>query len=167
MKLLLIRHGRTEFNERGLIQGQYDTKLSDYGLVKTSEFSKIFNMHYDYCYSSPLTRAKVTAEIITNYGNIIYDDRLMEASFGEMEQTEVTEEKIMNFVTGKYVPKGAETREDVVRRVKSFIKDLKSNHKSSDTILIVTHGGVIRALQEIYNNKSHEIKNLEVFELDI
>lgn len=167
MKLLLIRHGRTIHNEKGIIQGQFNSELSEEGINKTKEFRKTFNRHYDYCYASPLTRTKLTAEIITGSKNIIYDNRLMEASFGEMENTPVTEEKLINYITGKNIPKGAETREDVVRRVRSFLADLKNKYKDTDTILIITHGGVIRAIQEMYNDKSNEIKNLELFELDI
>lgn len=167
MKLLLIRHAKTKHNQKGLIQGQYDSGLSDNGINQTKEFKKTFNYNYDYCYASPLTRTKLTAEIITDSKDIIYDKRLMEACFGEMENTKLTKEKLQNYITGKNIPKGAETREDVVRRVKDFIEELKSKHKDSDTILIVTHGGVMRAIQHIYNLEGHEFKNLEVFELDI
>ena len=167
MKLLLIRHGKTKFNELGLIQGQYDSKLSDEGLESTKDFAKTFNREYDYCYSSPLIRARITAELITNNGNITYDDRIKEASFGVLEKTKLTKDKLMSYVSGKNIPKGAETRDDVVRRVQNFLKELKKKHEDSDTILIVTHGGVIRAIQEIYNNKSKEVKNLEIFEINI
>ena len=167
MKLLLIRHAKSVFNKLGLIQGQYDCDLSEEGIIETKKFEKKFNYNYDYCYASPLKRTKVTAEIITNNGKIIYDDRLMEACFGKMEKTEVSEEKIINYITGRIIPEGAETREDVVRRVRNFINYLKNKHKDTDTILIVTHGGVMRAIQHIYNLDSHEFKNLEVFELNI
>ena len=167
MKLLLIRHAKTKFNELGLIQGQYDSELSSYGIEKTKEFKRTFNRKYDYCYASPLKRTKYTAKLITGNGNIIYDDRLMETSFGKLEKTKLTEEKLKRFIEGKNIPEGAETREDVVRRVEAFLSDLKANHKNDDVILIVTHGGVIRIIQEMYNDKSHEVKNLEIFELDI
>lgn len=167
MKLLLIRHAESVFNKLGLIQGQYDCDLSDEGLLETRKFKKTFNYNYDYCYASPLRRTKITAQIITNNGNIIYDDRLMEACFGQLEGTKVTKEKTLNYITGESIPKGAETREHVVRRVKSFIRDLKQKHSDANTILIVTHGGVMRAIQYIYNLEGQEFKNLEIFELDI
>lgn len=167
MKVLLIRHAKTIFNNKGLFQGQYDCKLSDEGIESTKEFKKNFNTYYDFCYASPLERARITADIITGGKKIIYDSRLMEACLGEYEKTKITEEKLNMYVTGEKIPKGAETRDDVIKRVKSFLNDLKYNHKETDVILIVTHGGVIRAIKQMYNITDKEVKNLEMIEVNI
>lgn len=167
MKLLLIRHAQTTFNKKGLFQGQYDCKLSCEGIESTRKFKENFNTHYDYCYASPLKRARTTADIIIDGKKVIYDSRLMEACLGKYEKTKITEEKLNMYVTGKYIPEGAETRDDVIKRVKSFLNDLKYNHKDTDVILIVTHGGVIRAIKQIYNITDKEVKNLETIEVNI
>ena len=167
MQLIFIRHGITTFNEQGIFQGQYDCKLSKTGLEMTKRFKQNFNIHYDYCYSSPLKRASMTAQIITDDKNIIYDDRLMEICFGEFEKTKITEDKLYSFDTGINFPIGAETKKEVEKRVSNFLNYLKNKYSDDKTILIITHGGIIRAVQRIYNLEDVLVNNLEVFKINI
>ena len=167
MQLIFIRHGITTFNELGLFQGQYDCELSDSGIRTAKEFNKKNNVKYDYCYSSPLKRASATAKIITNNKNIIYDDRLMEICFGEFEKTKITEDKLYRYDTGINFPIGAETKKEVEKRVSDFLNYLKNKYSNDKIILIITHGGIIRAVQRIYNLEDILVNNLEVFKINI
>lgn len=167
MKLIFLRHAKSVFNELNLIQGQYDCELSKEGIDKTKELKNNFNIDYDYCYCSPLKRTSLTAKIINDVIPIKYDDRLKEISFGTWEKTQITKEKIQSYISGKYIPEGAETHKEVELRIRSFLNDLKKNHKKSDTILIVTHGGIINAIQRILNVKNRKINNLETLEIEL
>lgn len=167
MKLIFLRHAQSVFNKRKLIQGQYDCDLSINGLEKTKELKKSFDKKYDYCYCSPLKRTKLTAQIINDVVPITYDDRLKEVCFGVWEKTPIMKEKLLDYISGKVVPQGGESHEDIRIRVTSFLNDLKNNHKKEDTILIVTHGGIINAVQKILNLEDRKINNLEILEVEI
>ena len=88
MKLYIIRHGETSWNVQRRLQGASDTDLNENGITlakRTGEALK--EIPFDLCFTSPLKRAKMTAELILAGRNIpIYDDeRLREISFGEWE----------------------------------------------------------------------------------
>ena len=68
MKVYLMRHGETDYNKKGLIQGTLDIPLNEFGLElaeKTKEGFEKEGLTFDYCYCSPLIRARQTAEILT------------------------------------------------------------------------------------------------------
>ena len=88
MKIFITRHGQTEWNALGKLQGRKDIKLNEIGreqAVTTSE--KIKNEKIDIIITSPLKRARETAEIINKQFNveIVEDDRLMERCYGDFE----------------------------------------------------------------------------------
>ncbi len=88
MKLLLTRHGQTGWNVEGKIQGQTDTELNETGIKQAEVIrEKLFNQKIDIIISSPLKRARKTAEIIARGRDIpiIIDERLSERDFGEFE----------------------------------------------------------------------------------
>ena len=62
-KLILVRHGQTEMNAQGLYFGKLNPPLNDLGINQAYEAkNKLLNIDYDKIYSSPLERAKQTAE---------------------------------------------------------------------------------------------------------
>ena len=86
-KLILVRHGQTEMNAEGLYFGKLNPPLNDLGINQAYEAkNKLLNIDYDKIYSSPLERAKQTAEIC-NYldKDIIFDSNLEEINFGIFE----------------------------------------------------------------------------------
>ena len=88
MKILVTRHGQTSWNVLGKIQGQTDIELNETGRIQARETGEsIKNEDIDLIITSPLKRARETAEIINkNFNvNIIEDRRLMERCFGEYE----------------------------------------------------------------------------------
>ena len=84
MEVVLVRHGETDWNSDGRLMGQKDIPLNDKGREQAEVLrNKLANMSFDCCYSSPLSRAKETAEIICKGKcDIICDDNLKER-FGE------------------------------------------------------------------------------------
>ena len=88
MKIYFIRHGETIWNKENKIQGQSDIPLNEYGrelAYITADALK--DIPFDIVYSSPLIRAKETADILVKNRNleIHTDHRLVEMSFGEGE----------------------------------------------------------------------------------
>lgn len=153
MLIYIVRHGETASNEKGLLQGWSDDPLNDNGrklAIITGQSLK--EIHFDQCFSSPLIRAKETAEIILrNSGNdipIYYDDRIKEINFGNYEQASIFDKKIMSFFSepevDKIYPEG-ESILQVMDRTQAFLRELimLNNNK---TYLISTHGCALRAM---------------------
>jgi len=156
MRLLFLRHANSAFNRDKIYQGQYDCDLSEKGIEDLKAFQKTFNKKYDYCYSSPLKRAKYTAFAITDKEKIIYDDRLKEIGLGVWETTPITKEKKQQYKNG-FIPEDAETKQEFAERIILFLEELIKKHEETDTILIVTHEGVIKAIERIFKIKSNNI----------
>lgn len=148
-KLYIVRHGKTDWNAKGLMQGIQDIELNDDGIKDAMELSKIIDIDkIDICISSPLKRAKKTAEILTNNKlNIIYDDLLKERSYGSYEGNKADLELIykgwqydLNFSD-----KGIEPMQSCMKRAEQFINKIKTEYPDKN-ILIVSHAGLIKAL---------------------
>ena len=146
--IYFVRHGETDFNIEKRIQGQLDIELNKNGINQAEECARKFSdLNIDIIYSSPLKRAKLTAEIINKYHNvpIVFDDRLMEFNAGPMQgkvfasfSKEVQEEFLQ-------YPEhfGAEKNMDFLSRVSEFVKSIENEQKN---ILIVGHGGTYRCI---------------------
>lgn len=166
MKIYFIRHGETNWNKERRLQGRSDIPLNEYGkeLAKiTAQAMK--DISFDIVYSSPLIRAKETAQILTNGRTLpIYEDeRLLEMSFGEGEGESLyaihtqPELKLYNFIhnPGEYLPPaGGETFEELYARCKDFIEDiiLPAENKYC-CMLVVGHGALIRGMIHYINNR--------------
>ena len=147
-KLSLIRHGVTVENQLGIIQGQLDTKLAQEGVIQAKKLAPtLADIDYTHIICSPLERTRDTARHAltrNSYKGVIQmDGRLMERSFGNWEGVKISE-------TAGIPRKGGERWNDVMLRVKSFLKDLYQSMASKYEIsrdvphvLAVTHGGVI------------------------
>ena len=155
MKLFILRHGETEPNTRGSLQGWMDAPINENGrmlAVLTGRAMK--GIRFDHCISSPLARARETAEIILreskNTADIRFDDRLREIGFGEMEGKSIAEmgEEGDKLSTDPFhyvgFPNG-ESIADVCRRTQSFLKELIAEDDGK-TYLISTHGCAMRAM---------------------
>ena len=172
MELLLyiLRHGETDYNLESRIQGQRDTPLNQNGIRAAELTGKALGeICFDRVISSPLTRAKQTAEIILSQNRrsrteIETDDRLMEISFGEWEGrrslpelNEIPEELFRLFLHDPMSFPGApggETVREVIDRTNTFLRELLSDEENGGkTILLSTHGCAMRALlQMVYGD---------------
>ncbi|MDO4488928.1 MAG: histidine phosphatase family protein [Eubacteriales bacterium] len=187
MKLLIVRHGETDWNVDGRLQGQTDIELNDKGREMARQTGiGMKDVHIDLCYSSPLKRAYETAELMLAGRDIEIrtDDRLKEASFGKWEglicKAEGYNVPLKSFSTYWLNPESPEIDESVERlpqlaiRVEDFFRDLVSDESLKDkTILITLHGCVLRAILYLIEGKKPfaELKgsvpfNCEVLECD-
>lgn len=179
MKLLLTRHGQTNWNVAGKIQGKTDIELNETG-IKQAEATreKLLNEKIDVIISSPLKRARKTAEIIGKGRNIpiIIDKEIEERAFGEFEGMKAKEfdfDGIWNYKLNKQY-EGVECIEDLFKRIENFLNKIKEEYKDK-TVLLVTHGGVTVPIRVILEGISEEmmvirtlaIENCEVKEYNL
>lgn len=159
MEVYLVRHGRTPWNARRLIQGRTDISLAPDGIAIAQEYSKkIRDIHFDRIFSSPLKRAYETAEILRGDRDIPIetDDRLKEICFGENEGRDSLailhnpEDPFHYFYSApeKYKPApGGETFEEVIARGASFLHQVvEPLQDKCQRIMIVGHGAFNKGL---------------------
>ena len=162
MKIHLIRHGQVNHNLYG-IYSNVDEDLNETGITQALTLKeKVNNIDYDVIYSSPLIRAKHTAEIInTKQKQIIIDNRLTERNPGNLSGQPL---KVTNREEyWKYYSKiHYGTSERIVPffdKVFDFINSLKST--SHDSALIVGHSGVSKAFYAYFNGIPEDGKLLD------
>ena len=118
------------------------------------------DIRFDHCISSPLIRAKETAEILLresgNSVSISFDDRIKEMNFGSFEGMSVRDEKLIQFLKEPVVdykfPDG-ESFQEVMKRTQEFLKELIAKDDGK-TYLVSTHGCALRAmLNFLYEDK--------------
>ena len=154
--LLLVRHGNTEFNSALKFQGHSDIKLSYTGYRQAERLrDRLAVEEIDTIYSSDLSRALATAEIISSRHkiSIITCPELREINFGELEGLTFEEisqshpEISQSWANLSHTLKfpGGESFEELNNRVMIFIDRLKE-HDSGEKILIVAHGAPLRLL---------------------
>ncbi len=175
MKLYIIRHGKTNWNLKKLIQGITDLSLSEEGIKDIKELKKeIDKISFDICITSPLKRAKETAEILVKCP-IITDERLKERYMGKLEGTSVSNYDINKYWNINYQKEdiGVETPKELLKRSKLFLDDIKKNYNDKN-ILIVSHSGLIKGLHFNiigYDNNtdllSFYANHNEIYEYDI
>lgn len=153
MKIYVIRHGLTELNKQKKVNGEIDEPLASEGIKQAEEAILQVPKAIQQIYSSPLLRAKQTAEIISSklkipislieeLTEVRMGPKLAGKSWEEMEGGLELKEKHRS-VQFDYTPFGGERVADVKKRLISFLKKIKGKHKDNE-VLIVTHGGIIR-----------------------
>ena len=148
-KLYIVRHGKTKWNELKLLQGKTDIELDEDGINQAKELSKQIDLDkIDICISSPLTRTKQTAKIITNGKvQIIYDDLLIERGYGNYEGKPINFDLIEKQWDYKlnYSEESIESLQDCLKRAKKFLDKINETYQNKN-ILIVSHGSLIKTL---------------------
>ena len=151
--LYIMRHGKTDWNEKHKIQGRTDIPLNDEGRKMAAAAAEEYkDIHFDICFCSPLIRAKETAQIFLSARNIpiIYDNRIMEMCFGTYEGIEnsfAIDDCPINTLfkkPEKYVTvEGGESFEELFARTGEFIDNVVMPQvNSGKDILIVGHGAM-------------------------
>ena len=160
MLIYIVRHGETNANVKGYLQGWSNDPLNENGrklAVTTGQGMR--GIKFDYCISSPLVRARETAEIILREsGNnipVIFEDRIKEINMGDWErkkfrpgEREVDEEQIRLFFTDALAFAGfpgGENMQQVADRTQDFLKEL-IRRDDGKTYLVTTHGFALRAM---------------------
>lgn len=166
MKIYITRHGETEWNKEGRMQGWKDSNLTHNGIKNAEKLGKsLNNINFDSIYCSPSGRALDTAKYIRGNKNaeIIIIDSLKEINLGlweGMEHPKIQQEysvQHFNFWNKPhlYESYGGENFQDIVDRIRKTLDDIIDN-SLKDNILIVTHAVVIKAIYSIIRNTSIE-----------
>lgn len=161
MRIYIVRHGETEANKKGYLQGWTDVPLNENGRTIAELTGRgLKGIRFDHCFSSPLIRAKETAEILLresgNSVSVSFDDRIKEMNFGSFEGMNVRDEKVIRFLKELIVdykfPDG-ESFQEVIKRTQEFLKELIAKDDDK-TYLVSTHGCALRAmLNFLYEDK--------------
>ena len=155
-KILLVRHGITETNATRRFTGQSDIDLNADGYQQAEELrDRLAEEKIDAAYSSDLKRAITTAEVICSKHEveIITRPEIRELNYGEAEGLTFREisEKYpeLSEMIARYSPvlsfPGGESFSDLTYRAGRFL-EIINNHATDQTILVVSHGGMLRTL---------------------
>ncbi|MCT4486857.1 histidine phosphatase family protein [Levilactobacillus parabrevis] len=155
-----VRHGQTQANVDQIMQGQLDTTathLTVRGLQQAEHLAQwLQGEHYDQLISSPLHRTRQTTAALTTMMALTpsFDDRLMEADYGEWTGKSlpvISEQRPQDFdtVTGEALPDvlasiGGESYLAIQHRVGQWLAEQVVDHPA-DHILVVSHGLTIKA----------------------
>ena len=167
--IYFVRHGQTEWNKIGKMQGHKDIELNAEGKAQAQIVKeKLQGVKFDIVFSSPLKRARETAQIISNQ-DIVIDDRLIERYNGELEGKFKNEIEVFpDFNDPNDTRFGIESLDSFRGRINSFLTEIMEKYKGKN-ILVATHAGVclyVRCYFEgepkgnLYEN--YKLKNCEV-----
>lgn len=149
MRLILLRHGETAWNQEKRLQGHDDTPLTERGIRQAQAIvPMIEQLRPDKVVTSDLGRARQTAAIV-GYADAIPDPRLRELNMGAwtgMRKPDLlrnTPDLYHAWRAGTYAPQGGEMFGEFSDRIGNALRDWA--RQSSDSVLAVVHSGVIRA----------------------
>lgn len=179
MKLYVMRHGQTDWNVAGKVQGCTDIELNDKGVEQAkSAKEKINQCGIDVIFCSPLKRTKKTAEIMNEDKQVpvIFEERLKERNFGELEgkNAENYPQKFRNAWNYSLNTKldKIEPIVDLCDKVWGFLDEVKEKYQDKN-VLLVTHGAIthvilayFEGIEEDGTMRMSEIGNREIREFE-
>ena len=151
--ICIVRHGETDWNAQERLQGRTDIPLNENGkaqAMKCGEF--LAQTSWEAVITSPLKRAKETAEIIATYIGepVMINEAFIEKCFGEAEG--MTAEEREKAYPGKQYPY-QESEEDLEARLLSGLQDIQRKYRDKKVIL-VSHGAVIHKILKMMSNQA-------------
>jgi broad specificity phosphatase PhoE len=148
MAIFLVRHGETDWNREMRMQGREDIPLNDSGIWQAKNCGKAFDkIKIDKIISSPLSRAKLTAEIIGEHQeikDILIDPDLIERDFGIYSGNTYVQGDSYRNSNGT---DGMETLEDLFERMEQVVK----KYINQGNVILVSHGASINAALSVFS----------------
>ena len=157
-RLILLRHGQTEYNATRRMQGHLDTELSDTGVEQARAAALMMReLGVGKIVASDLSRARRTAEIVAAVLGLDFtvDERLRETHLGQWQgkthaEVDSADARVRAHWRNNpgWAPPEGESRLDVARRARPVVDELMASYSGWDesSVLIVAHGGTISAL---------------------
>lgn len=153
-KIILVRHCEAQGNTLGTLQGRTDCDISGNSAAQLELVSlRLRNTPINALYSSPLKRARKTAEAINKYHNlpVKIEPRLSEIDVGVWENrlwTEIEREypeeiKVWQEQPGNFTPQGGESMRQVYDRIWAAVTDIVKENPNK-TVCVTSHGCAIR-----------------------
>jgi broad specificity phosphatase PhoE len=161
--MLLVRHGQSEWNALGRWQGRADPELSDLGREQAWSAAQRLGS-VDVIVSSPLLRALGTATIISGslgVGPVVVEPDLVERDAGEwsgLTRAQI-DEAWPGYVAEGRRPPGFEPEDAMRARVLRALARIESEYRGGE-VLVLTHGGVIYALEAVHDQPFERVPNL-------
>lgn len=157
MKIFVMRHGTTVWNEKGITQGITNNRLSENGKKLVENTAQLLkNVKIDAIFVSPIMRTIQTANIVNAYHKVkvIKDPRLLEIDqgifTGRLYKDLTEEDKYIKSL--RLEENGMESYESVINKTKNFIQEMTTS-KKYDCILVVTHNINAVFIESILNNE--------------
>lgn len=123
--IYVIRHGETDLNKEGRLQGRLGLPLNAVGIKQAERLSdKLRDIKFDFVFSSPQVRAIQTAEIVTGL-EAIADERLDVFDVGDADRLKKHDVKMDGIVPDASVYKGVEEVQRYMKRVFQFMQELE------------------------------------------
>jgi probable phosphoglycerate mutase len=152
-QVIIVRHGETEWNLKGIRQGHLDSRLTTKGMAQAKALgARLGREKFTSLYSSDLGRAVETAQAIANVTGhaIVTDERLRERHLGifqglngdEISAKYAEERRLMRTKGPGYVIPGGESMVQQVERNIACLNELAAKHQG-EQVVVVTHGGVV------------------------
>ena len=179
-KLVLVRHGQSEWNAKNLFTGWKDPKLTDLGIqeaIKAGDLLETRNLKFDLMFTSDLFRAQETGRLILEQMNqtdiqVIEDQSLNERYYGDLaglnkdEAREKWGEEQVHIWRRSFdvPPPGGESLKNTAERVLPYFElEIMPKVKEGLNILVAAHGNSLRSLvMELEKISSEEIVKLEI-----
>ncbi len=164
-QIIFLRHGQAKNNTERVLSGRTPgVPLTDKGITQAQQTAELLeHMNISAIYSSPIQRAKHTAEIVGKHNSIDVeiDDRLIELDMGKFTGVPYDEifsshgNVFMKFYNGELeiAHNGVETFADVKKRVTSIVEEVIEKH-SDENVVLVTHMDPIKAMLSTVVNLS-------------
>lgn len=159
MKLFVTRHGQTQYNIEVRICGRSNVRLTEKGIAQAHELAEqMQNTKIDVIVSSPLIRARETAQIVADVigAPVEVDDRLAERDYGVIDGTyEGTPGFMEQWVQFGYQYPEGESWLKVAQRVYNFLEDAKQKYPDKN-VMVISHGGVCRVINSYFESLGNE-----------
>ena len=144
----VVRHGQTDWNREGKIQGGTDNPLNATGKEQAAALGKLLaDVRVDAVYTSAHQRARQTAAVFDGRAPIVPMDALKERSFGKFEGANEKDAAVVadwnkrRFTWGDDM-EGGESLESQSRRAEAALTQIREKHKDGGTVVVVAHGGI-------------------------
>lgn len=157
----LLRHGETDLNAEGVLQGSIDAELNDHGRHQAAQAADVFrSIKLTDIISSPQKRALLTAETVAEVVGLPVGTNalLRERNWGEFEG----KLRLSRLDDGE----GVESLSELHARARQALRDVFSQHGGAP--LVVTHSGLIKAMLTVLNcSVPDKLKNCEIIRLTV
>lgn len=170
-KLVLVRHGQSQWNEKGLWQGWMDIDLTEKGIEQAKETGRqLEGIKFNYAYSSPLMRAFKTLDEILKTLNqsdlkVIKDKALTEKHYGiyagknKWEVKEKVGEEEFQKIRRSWdyqTPEGESMKQVYERLIPYYESEILPKLKEGKNVIIASHGNTLRCLVKYLDNLSND-----------
>lgn len=148
LTVYVVRHGQTDWNKEGRIQGGTDNPLNATGREQAATLARtLADVRIDAVYTSSHQRARQTAEVFEGRAPINAIDELRERFFGKFEgandkDTTIVADWNKRRFTWDDTMEGGESLESQTRRADAALAKIRERHKDGGSIVIVGHGGI-------------------------